>query len=70
MNTKNTNRLIRLAKESPEAREVLDTIHDNLLVRMKPLLNNSDRDNTQEGKLEGYMNIQDKLARIISEAKK
>ena len=70
MNTKNTNRLIKLVKESSEVEEAVDIIYNNLLVRMKPLLNNSDRDDIQEGKLEGYMNIQDKLARIISEAKK
>ena len=69
MNTKNTNRLIKLVKESPEASEAVDIIYNNLLVRMKPLLNNSDRDNIQEGKLEGYLNIQDKLARIINESK-
>lgn len=69
MNTKNTNRLIKLVKESPEAKEAVHIIYNNLLVRMQPLLRNSDRDNIQEGKLEGYMNIQDKLARIINEAK-
>lgn len=70
MNTKNTNRLITLVKESPEAKEAVEIIHQNLLTRMSSLINKKDKNDLEEGKLEAYWNIQDKLARVLNEAKR